>query len=306
MAGTGTKKVVEKVVQAEHDVEDVISDVVHETRVSFKPKSKAGRKFRIFIKRDFPKWLARNNRYVFVTLLVLFISGYSFVKISNLQSEILLLQSENGKQIQLNETVNNQKQEIQALKERLSGSSFVIVNRDTLLADMTERFPNISPRVSKVIVDTIIEEAKKYDLNPIILYSLGVVESSHRYWIEHAKVMIEVPNANGAMKKIQAEAVGWGGVMWEHHHKMLIEKGIAKTRADLFYPDVNIRASAAIYNMYFQMPLKDGVKNQDVSAQRRYFGGNYKAYSDKINAQVVALVNAEIYRAKISDKENVK
>ena len=46
-----TKKVIQKVVQTEHDVEDVISDVVHETSLSFKPKSPAGRRFRIFLKR---------------------------------------------------------------------------------------------------------------------------------------------------------------------------------------------------------------------------------------------------------------
>jgi hypothetical protein len=303
--------IVQNIVDKEHQVEDAIGDVVHEIKFNFKPKTIAGRKLRIFFKKTFPVWFGRNYRYVFAVSLALVIALFSFHKIYNLQSHLATIKIEKitlvDKNKELHAKLTIADNELSTLRERLAGSSFVIVNKQTLLNDMTERFSSISPRVAKIIVDTVIEEAKKYDINPIILYSLGVVESSHRYWIEHPKSLISIPQESGkGYKKIHAEAVGWGGVMWEHHYKMLIDKNIAKTRADLFYPDVNIRAAAAIYNMYFHMDKKDGVKNQDVSAQRRYFGGNYKSYSDKINAQVVELVNAEIYRTNITEKENVK
>lgn len=305
-----TKKVIDKVVEVEHEIEDVVSDTIHETLITFKPKSRAGRKFRVFLKRKLPTLVLEYHRLVIVMLLIITISSYSYMRINSLLHENKSLKNVNDSLIETIEANEQDKSkirtELEALKERLSGSSFVIVNKDTLLNDMKERFQNISPKVSKVIVETVISESKKYNINPIILYSLGVVESSHRFWIEHDKVLISVKKENGSdTKKIHARAVGWGGVMWEYHHKMLRDKGIAQTRADLFYPDVNIKAAAAIYNMYFHMDKKSGAENQDVSAQRRYFGGNYKSYSDKINKQVVTLVNAEIYRQKI-EKENVK
>jgi hypothetical protein len=307
-----TKKVIEKVKEVEHDIEDVVSDTLHETKVSFKPKSVAGRKFRIFLKRKFPNLVNDYYKLVLVMMLVIAISSYSYVRINDLLQDNKSLVSTN---LELEETIKKNdedklkiEKELHSLKERLAGSSFVIVNKETLLNDMKKRFSKISPKVARVIVETVISEAKKYDINPIILYSLGVVESSHRFWIEHTKVLVSVPRTDGkGDKKIHVRAVGWGGVVWEHHYKMLQSKGIAQTRADLFYPDVNIKAAAAIYNMYFHMPRKNGAENQDVSAQRRYFGGNYKSYSDKINEQVVALVNAEIYRDKIKTKKgNVK
>lgn len=291
-----TKKVIQKVVQTEHDVEDVISDVVHETSLSFKPKSPAGRRFRIFLKRGLTRWINRNIRYIFVSFLVFFISIYSFIKINALYDEINILKSEGVKYVLLDETVIEQKKEIEELTEKLNNGSYIYVNEKTLLKDMKQRFPNISNRVAEIIVKTVLEESKKYNINPMILYALGGVESSHRHWIEHDKVTVQIENPDGSYKNIITRAVGWGGVVWEIHKKMLIEKGIATTKGDLFYPEINIRASAAIYDMYFKMEKRDGVTSQDVSAQRRYFGGNFKVYSDRISAEIMQVIKSTIYR----------
>lgn len=300
------RNVVDDVKQVEHDIEDAVLDTIHHTKVSFKPKSRAGRKLRILFKRKFPFIFQHYYKLVLVMLLVLAISSYSYIRINELMHDKKLLEQTNKA---LSFDLNNSKTENEKTKlelnkmiERLAGSSFIIVNKQTFLDDMAERFPNISPKIAKVIVDTVIDSAKKYNINPIILYSLGIVESSHRFWIEHKKTLVTVQKENGKdTKKIYVQAVGWGGIVWEHHYKLLKDKGIAQTRADLFYPDVNIKAAAAVYNMMFNLPMKKGTSNQDESAQRRYFGGNYKSYSDKINEQVVALVNAEICR-----KNNVK
>ena len=72
----------------------------------------------------------------------------------------------------------------------------------TLLKDMKQRFPNISNRVAEIIVKTVLEESKKYNINPMILYALGGVESSHRHWIEHDKVTVQVENPDGSYKNI--------------------------------------------------------------------------------------------------------
>ena len=305
-----TRKVIDKVKEVEHDIEDVVSDTIHETKVSFKPKSLAGRKFRIFLKRKLPCIVERYYKLALVLVLILAISSYSYMRINDLlqqNKDLVLTNSELREEAkQSGEEKLKHDKALQELKDKLVGSSFVIVSRETFMNDMKVRFPKISPKVAKIIVDNVIAEAKKYDINPIILYSLGIVESSHRFWIEHLQVLVNVPRNDGkGTKKIKVKAVGWGGIVWEHHYKMLQSKNIAQTRADLFYPDVNIKAAAAIYNMYFHMPRKKGTKNADESAQRRYFGGNYKSYSDKIDKQVVALVRAEIYRLT-NKKENVK
>jgi hypothetical protein len=48
--------------------------------------------------------------------------------------------------------------------------------------------------------------------------------------------------------------------------------------------------------MYFKMEKRDGVTSQDVSAQRRYFGGNFKVYSDRISAEIMQVIKSAIYR----------
>ena len=48
--------------------------------------------------------------------------------------------------------------------------------------------------------------------------------------------------------------------------------------------------------MYFKMEKRDGVTSQDVSAQRRYFGGNFQVYSDRISAEIMQVIKSAIYR----------
>lgn len=286
---TRAKKVIEKVVEVEQTIEEVVSDTIHNTKFSFRPKSETGKKLKAFFTKTCPRVIKKNYKIIFSIVLVLVVSIFSYFKISELQFKVNDLFIEKS-------SIDANYGEI---KEKLSSSSLVVVTKKTLDNDMATRFTTISPRVAKIIVDTVMEESKKYNINPMMLYSMGSVESSQRFWIEHDKVTITVPRDDKkGTKQITTRAVGWGGVIWEHHHKLLKEKGIAYSRADLFYPDVNIRAAAAIFDMFTKMPLKDGVKNKYISAQRRYFGGNYKEYSDRINLQVVALVNAELYKDK--------
>lgn len=277
--------------EQEEKLEKIVVDVIENSNYTFTPQTEEGKKLKYFMKVTLPKWLFKNIRYVFVTCLVLFISSYSYIQINGLNAEINMLKSENGKQMALNTEISTLKNENDRLQSTIDMGSFVMVNRETLLNDLKNRFYSMSPEIADKIINSIISEAKKYNMNPLVLYAVGSVESSHRFWLEHDKVKIEIDG-----KSIIARAVGWGGVMWEHHSKLLIEQGIARNRSDLFYPEANIKATAAIYNYYFNMEKKDGVNSQEVSAQRRYFGGNYKEYSDKIQEQVAILVKSEVYR----------
>lgn len=248
------------------------------------------------------EWVSKNVHYIYVTTFIIALVVFAILSskyTTKVNDEINGL---NEEVIKLTEKNTDQTNILNKFKE----NSFIIINKQTLSNDMKTRFPQFSNKIATIIVDTVMEESGKYDINPIVLYALGIVESSHRYWIEHNKVTISVYGDDGKKHSVTTHAVGWGGVMWEYHSKMLKEKGIAEQRSDLFYPDVNIRATAAIYNKYMNMPLKKGTKHKDVSAQRRYFGGNFKSYSNKIKRQIVEIMVAELYKDEPTGSKNIK
>lgn len=247
-------------------------------------------------------WLKINKITIFVGLIVLSIFIHLSIKTSMIVSLKIQISKLNAEKIQHETLIKALKQKndeterrLKKLKNHKIENSYVTLTKDTLINDMNTRFPTFSKKTINLIINTVLEESNKYNINPIMLYSLGIVESSHRYWIEHDTITIYVTKSNGKTEKVNTKAVGWGGVVWEWHSKMLKEKGIALERSDLFFLDVNIKATAAIYNKFYEQPLKDGVKNRDISAQRRYFGGNYNMYSDKINNEVLEVIKSEIY-----------
>ena len=112
-----------------------------------------------------------------------------------------------------------------------------------------------------------------------------------RFEIQHSLTTIVINK-----KKLKIRAVGLGGVVWEWWGDKLKEAGIAEVRSDLFLPDVNIRAAAFVLNEMSKRELLKGTKSKDESMLRRYFGGNYKAYSDKIDKKVMSIVRPNLYR----------
>ena len=287
----------------EHPVEDVITDLTHQTTINFEPQTESGKKFKT--------WFKKNFKYLFILLLLAILGILVVQKLNHLDKAVNGLENDNNKITSVIKkyvtahTSNSTKEE-----PKFRDDTFIVINRDTLMDDMEKRFPHISKKIATTIIDTIIEESRKYNLNPLILYAIGVVESGHKYWVEHDQITLTYTEG-GKEKKVNTRAAGWGGVVWEWHAKMLEEKGIATSRSELFYPDVNIRATAAIYKSFYDMELKDGTTNRDVSAQRRYFGGNYASYSDKIHSEVMAIVKSVIYKEPkpvkdVEQKENVK
>ena len=177
------------------------------------------------------------------------------------------------------------------LKELEQNKSFVLVNKSVLLEDLRVNFPNISSNTRTKIVQTIIEEAQRYGINPMILYSICYVESSFRFWLEHDDVKIPVKG-----KEVKTKAVGLTGVIWEYWEEPLKTAGIAETKGDLFDPVINIKASAFIYNENFNKELLKGAKTRDESALLRYFGGNFPSYVQKIDAKMASLVRPTLFR----------
>ncbi len=169
--------------------------------------------------------------------------------------------------------------------------SFVQFTKVDMQKDIILTYSNISNRVKKQIIDAIIKASSKYNINPLILYSLIHTESSMRPWIEHTPTYIVKDK-----KKIKIRAVGLGGVVWEWWGDKLKANNIADVRSDLFDPTINIFATAFIYNEMFKKTKLKDAKTQDESAMIRYFGGNYKWYFQKINTKIAKLISTKIYR----------
>jgi len=157
--------------------------------------------------------------------------------------------------------------------------------------DLIDTYKHISSKQRKVLLDVIMEASVKYNVSPLVLYSIISIESGFRFQILHNPTTIRV-----SKKKVKIQAIGGTGIVYEIWGDMLKEVGIIETRYDLFDPSTNIMACAFIFDHYKQKPLKKGTKNPSESAMRRYFGGNFKAYSDKIQAKMGRIIFKKIYK----------
>jgi len=184
-------------------------------------------------------------------------------------------------------TLNTKIKNINSWKDK---KSFILINRSLLEANL-KLYTKLSPRIQKIIIENVIETARKYNINPLIVYSLLHVESTMRFQIEHSRVLITIKG-----KKKYVRAVGLGGIVWEWWGEALKKEGIAQTRSDLFLPDVNIKAVGFVLNEMYKKPTLKGCKSKDESMLRRFFGGNFKNYSDKIDAKVMSIVKPNLYR----------
>lgn len=172
-----------------------------------------------------------------------------------------------------------------------SSGSIVYVGKEDLLNDLMTHYPDVSTKTKIAILETILSEAEKYNMNPLILYSIVYTESTFRHWLEHAEAVVNIGN-----KKVKIRAVGLTGVVFEWWGDKLKAAGIAETRGDLFDPVTNIKACAFIYNEMYHMEMHKSAKYKDESALLRYFGGDYISYVQRIDAKIAQFVRPALYR----------
>lgn len=165
---------------------------------------------------------------------------------------------------------------------------------DDLEKDLHRNYSYISPTQRKVILDAIVLTSKKYNIDPLILYSICAVESSFRFWLVHDKIKV----LDYRNKPVETHAIGLGGIVYEIWEPQLIEAGIVATRSDLYNPTVNIQAIGLIYSELYKLPLKDKAYHPAQSALIRYFGGNYQTYFKKIDDVIVQLFREKFYKDK--------
>ena len=167
--------------------------------------------------------------------------------------------------------------------------SFVSIGPDDLSNDLETHYSHLAKRQRKLVLDTLEEVSKTYKINPLILYSLISVESSFRPWITHSQVTIQGKKTNG---------IGLGGIIYLWWGEKLKKAGILETKSELYDIDTNIRAIGFVFNEMKQLPLKKGTVDQTTSAMRRYFGANFRSYSDKIKLKISQLIAAKLYKDK--------
>lgn len=174
--------------------------------------------------------------------------------------------------------------------EQAKPKSFVYIEKSELTEDI-KKYKSISDCIKKDIINTVIEESVKYDINPLILYSMLHVESSMEFWKKHAPVTIDIKG-----KKIKTAAIGLGGVIWEWWGDKLVLNGIAQVKSDLYDPIKNIKSVAFIYNELYKMPKHKSADSQDESAMLRYFGGDFKVYFERIDSKIGEVISKKLYR----------
>lgn len=159
----------------------------------------------------------------------------------------------------------------------------VAITIDDLYNDLAT-YDHLSSAHRTAILTTIAEVSRKYDINPIILYSLIHVESTFRWWLIHGS------------DKDKDRACGLGGIRYGIWGDQLKFEGIIETKSDLYLIEPNIRAIGYVYNHNRQLELKSGSSHSDMSALIRYFGGNYKEYFKRIDDKIISIFHSKLYR----------
>ena len=194
-----------------------------------------------------------------------------------------------GKITALNDTIKALNYELNTTKQLL-----VKTDPDEIILKLTKQsialdldtFKHLSTREKSVIYSAIIEASKRYEINPLVIYSILYSESTFRSYLKHDDITLTINN-----KKIKTNAIGLGGIVWEWWGEDLVAEGIAETKDDLFDPRTNIFATAYVYKVMYSREKLKSAESQGESALMRYFGGEYKWYAAKINTKMINVIN---------------
>jgi hypothetical protein len=240
------------------------------------------------------------NAIMVVCILVLLAVVASLFNFTQMQKvENINLKNTISRKNSVETSLRSEMETLETKVKDARSASLVQFTAEDLRHDIKIMYPALSKRVKKNIVDTILQESSKYNINPLILYSLLHTESSMRPWIEHKRILINIKH-----RKKYIRAVGLGGVVWEWWGDALKKEKIAEVRSDLFDAEVNIRAVAYIYNVFYNRKKHKNATTQDESAMIRYFGGGYKSYFERIDKKIAQLIGQKMYR--LSNKKTKK
>ena len=169
--------------------------------------------------------------------------------------------------------------------ERIPDNTVVHLDTTDITADL-ETYSHLSAKHRDRILSAITTASSRYNINPLILYSIIYTESTFRWWLIH-----DIPKT-----KDKDQAIGLGGIRHSIWGDQLKSAGIIDVKSDLFDIEPNILAIAFIYDHYRSQPLLSGTTSADMSAMLRYFGGNHKEYFIRIDDKISSMIKTKIYK----------
>lgn len=195
-----------------------------------------------------------------------------------------------------NVALSKANQQIELLQSQLveEENKFIPFNftEEDLQIVLRQTYTFLTIQQTKELINAIKSTAHKYNIEPLILYSICATESSFRWWLTHTKIRVKDWKGNF----VNTHAIGLGGIVYEIWEPKLKQAGILTAKRDLYDPVINIDAIGFIYSEYRKMPLLPGSEHITQSALIRYLGGNYKNYFKKIDAIIIDLFRSKLYK----------
>lgn len=171
--------------------------------------------------------------------------------------------------------------------------TIVSINIKDLYEDLSIRYNHISVNNRLLIIESIAKTSDKYNISPLVLYSLIAVESSFRWWIDHPLVTVIDSETK---KSIKTHAIGLGGIVYEIWGTKLKTEKIIENKSDLYSIQQNIESIAYVYSSLKLMTQHPKASNKIESGLIRYFGGGYKSYFEKIDNEIARIISNKIYK----------
>jgi len=161
------------------------------------------------------------------------------------------------------------------------------ITYENLAQDLVINYSFLSKNQQVQILSAIKKASEKYNINPLVIYSLISVESSFRFYIQSPKRL--VVGSDG--KKHYDRAVGLCSIIFSIWGNSLRKAKILSTKTELYQIEPNIMAGSYILKV-----LRDRYKGDMIKALEAYFGkSNYaKVYQRKIRTKIGSLIEKEI------------
>lgn len=165
----------------------------------------------------------------------------------------------------------------EGVAQQEQGISNHLLSRDTMVRYILKCNYRSYLQEAELIVDSVYEAYKVYEVPPVILLALIKVESDYRPGV------ISEANAVGLT---QVHVPTW--IENDDNPHNLITQGIVSSKHDLFDPSKNIMAGAYIFKRYLDEGISKALDNPVDYATTRYLGGSNNSHYQKLESAIGA------------------
>jgi hypothetical protein len=141
----------------------------------------------------------------------------------------------------------------------------------------------LSDEVRGIILNSIDSASSRYKVPVMLLHAVLRIESEYKFWVVHPKVSVRVKLDSVKYGRVETNALGLGGVIWEIWGKELKSSGIANSKGDLLLPDKNIFATAFILRYLINKNSSKANHNNAIPLLiSEYYGAFDSGYESKM------------------------